>query len=370
MRKSWLALIFGLSVFALLGAECDTGGNIDDDKGPLPPRALAATPLLRTYYQTQQMPKEMRSIKIPEGDAFDPDELTLLFDMVGTDDRVEDVRVRLHIGAPPTPTQSLAEKIDLFGRVIAPDGTTSAWKHCDLATGDVVDMQAAISFMDEFDDIFAEGVWKLELRDPIKDNDGRALFRNATLRINNGEISALAGQPADGEIITHTAATGNFAAVPELNGGVFIHDFAVWGVENMLINTFTMTQSFSVNLITVTFTLLQRELSDSAANLRLLLIAPSGGYFLFTLTGLDPLAEANVFTGGLETEISYWSVVIEPSHYPSDGMPLYGEPSQGTWTLALADIEPDGNTFSLISDTSEVGSGPSLQLDLSGVSYP
>lgn len=375
MRRSWLALVFGLSLFALMGAECDTGGNIEDDKGPLPPRALAATPLLRTYYQTQHIPKNMRAIKIPEGDAFDPDELTLLFDMSG-DERVFDVRLRVTVGKP---LLIEGQDPDLFARIIAPDGTTSAWKEVPLASGTSYRFVPEITFLYEFDDIFSTGVWKVQLRDPIKDNDGRCLFRNATLRINNGEVSSLVGQPQDNETVLLTAATGKFGQIPEVKGGGFSGDFGVYGVENMLINKFTFTQSFSVQFLVVDLVVLPQFTGGNVANdLALLIIAPSGGYFMLPLT--DEIDDFDVTT---ERKMLYFHYVFGATQV-GEGFAFYGEPSQGTWYACLVDLTADGIVYDLMSDVADLeipeDPGPpiipavpapqGIQLTLIGSTYP
>lgn len=372
MRKSWLALVLGLSIFALMGADCDQGGNIEPDRGPLPPRALAATPLLRTYYQTQFIPKDMRPIKIPEGDAFSPDRLTLLFDM-GGDERVVDVRLRVTVGAPLTAKESTDP--DLFGRVIAPNGTASAWKQFDLKSGDLYYIQPEISFQYEFTDLFSTGVWKVELRDPIKDDDGRCLFRNATLRINGGEMSTLLGQPVASEAVTVTQTTGNYGVLPEIKGRIFDSDFGSFGVENMLINHFTFTQSFSVNSLRLQITLYGRVQSQVQQSVRILIIAPSGGYHMFSFGDLSPdsipLGEGDLF---------HYDVSLAPAFFPSESSPLFGEPSQGTWSVCVMDVQNEGNTIDLVWDTTLFDittvppatppNYPALTLSLAGVSYP
>ncbi len=241
----YILLAVLLTSFALLGAEC---GNNEPDEDPLPKRAGAATPFMRTYYQTQTFPRNMKAIKIPEGPDFEDDELSISFSM-GGNELVTDIDAGITVGGPGDPPL-----YDLQCRLISPTGVTSSWKEVDIATGDIYVPKAQVPFSYEFDGLNSTGKWKLELRDPIQDNDGRLYFRNATLRINDGESSTIRGTADNtSETITLSTAQSRFDILPESDGGSFTGDFGVFGVKKMLRNDFTFITSFSVRSVTLNF---------------------------------------------------------------------------------------------------------------------
>lgn len=331
-RLLLLGVVLGSVV--MLSASCDDN---DEDERPLPQRAPAATPLLRTYYLTQTTPKDMRAIKIPEGDAFDKDELTLEFQMAGNE-LVTDVEVGVTVGGGRNPVD-----YDLYMRLISPLGTASAWKPVDLATGDIYYPKQIVPFLYEFDGENSTGTWKVQLRDPIKDDDGRLLFRNATLRINDGEISTVRGLASNAnETASRDATQGRYDVLPEVWTTQFTGDFGYFGVNAMLLNQFTFTQSFSVRSLTLSFSLLQREEAKDE-DMIFLVMSPSGNYSFYQLG--DSGLSVDVGVGKLRS-VSY-------------GLPEFlGEPSQGTWTVALVDKKIDSNTFELrVNGPVDIGGG-------------
>lgn len=321
----YLLLAVLLTSFALLGAEC---GNNEPDEDPLPKRAGAATPFLRTYYQAQTFPKNMRAIKIPEGPEFEDDELTVKFGM-GGNELVTDIDVGLTVTGDRDPTA-----YDLYARLISPQGTVSAYKPVDIATGALIYKKVHIPFAYEFDNENSSGTWKLQLRDPIQDDDGRLRFRNATLRINDGESSTIRGLADNAnESVTLTAAEARYDVLREVDGGLFPFDFGKFGTNAMLMNTFTFTQSFSVRSAGIQFAIKSRDSSVPAENLMVMIMSPSGNY-----------SYGAAGSSSLEIEVGSVTYSTYTLQLPDD---LNGEPSLGTWTLALVDTKLDSNTMEL-----------------------
>lgn len=314
-----------LTSFALLGAEC---GNNEPDEDPLPKRAGAATPFMRTYYQTQTVPYQMRAIKIPEGPEFDDDELELNF-VMGGNELVTDIDVGISVGGENEP-----QGYDLFCRLISPTGVKSTWKPVDL-----LNEKNHIPFDYEFDNLNSSGKWKLQLRDPYQDNDGRLRFRNATMRINDGESSTIRGLADNAsETITLTSAQARFDVLSEVSAGAFKYDIGVFGVKRMLQNNFTFLTSFSVHSLTIQFALLADGSVPVDKDCLLLLMSPSGGYtmgptefFGSTTTPVD-VGDKKRYT---------FSLVLPLNE------DLFGEPSLGTWTLAFVDVSRDQKTIEL-----------------------
>lgn len=192
MHKDKLALLLLLTVFALLGADCRAPWEDDDVKErPLPQRAFASSPLLRAYYDMRTFPEEMRELKIPEGDDFDDEHLTVQFDMGGS---VSVTEVRTHLYLMP-PKSADFNDCELVVRCVAPDGTASAWKPLDVQQAATWQPQVEVSFLYEFDGINSDGTWRVQIKDYLGDGDGRCLFRNGSLHINRGESAALAAHP-------------------------------------------------------------------------------------------------------------------------------------------------------------------------------
>lgn len=312
-----------LTSFALLGAEC---GNNEPDEDPLPKRAGAATPFMRTYYQTLTFPRNMRAIKIPEGPEFDDDELTVKFAM-GGNELVTDIDLGLTVTGDRDPSA-----YDLYVRLISPQGTVSAYKPVDIATASLIYKKVHVPFAYEFDNENSTGTWKVQLRDPIQDDDGRLRFRNATLRINDGESSTIRGLADNAnETVTLTPAQARYDVLREVEGGVFPFDFGKFGTSAMLLNTFTFTQSFSVRSAGIQFAIKSNDSSSPSENLMVMVIAPSGNYS-YGAAGISPL---EIKVGS----VTYSSYTLQ---LPDD---LDGEPSLGTWTLALVDTKKDSNTM-------------------------
>ena len=325
----YMLLAVLLTSFALLGAQC---GPDQPDDDPLPKRAGAATPFMRTYYQTQTVPRSMAAVKIPEGPDFEDDELELTFSM-GGNELVTDMDVGLTVGGDQE-----AKIYDLYCRMVSPIGTTSAWKPVDLSF-----TKTHIPFSYEFDDENSSGKWKLQLRDPVKDNDGRLRFRNATLRINDGESSTIRGLANNAtETVTLTSTQVKLDVLREVNAGAFPADFCVFGVKKMLQNHFTFTTSFSVRSFQIDFSLLINKTVSLGKECLMLIMAPSGGYAFAPLESW----------GNLPTPIDFGPVALYQFSFAfANDIDLAGEPSLGTWTLALIDLKSDLKTMELTNDT-------------------
>jgi subtilisin-like proprotein convertase family protein len=325
----YLLLAVLLTSFALLGAQC---GPDQPDDDPLPKRAGAATPFMRTYYQTQTVPRSMQAVKIPEGTDFEDDELELTFSM-GGNELVTDMDVGLTVGG-----EQEAKVYDLYCRMVSPIGTKSAWKPVDLSY-----TKTHIPFSYEFDSENSSGKWKLQLRDPVKDNDGRLRFRNATLRINDGESSTIRGLANNAtETITLTSTQMKLDVLREVTAGAFPADFCVFGVKKMLQNNFTFTTSFSVRSFQIDFSILIDKSANVGKDCLMLIMAPSGGYAFGALEAW----------GSLPTATDLGSVALYQFSFAfANDIDLAGEPSLGTWTLALIDTKTDLKTMELTDNT-------------------
>jgi subtilisin-like proprotein convertase family protein len=360
MHKDRLILLLLLAAFVLVGASCDAPwDNDDDDKAPLPDRAFASTPLLRAYYNTNTMPKHMRSIKIPEGKKFDDNELTIEFQMGGT--AVVD-EVRTHLFIMPPAHKSL-EDVELQCRCIAPNGTRSAWKPVDASSSSTFDPQTEVLFLFEFIGLISDGTWRIQLRDPVADEDGRCLLRNASLHINKGEPNAPGGATSASE--TLDLATGRYGVLPQASGKREPFDPGHFGVGAMLRNEFTFAAAFTVRAFRLRFGLYVQDSHDETVDTILMLTSPTGNWLAFALP--DPADSVDFDTSKLL--VYDFTVGSLPN---SVLMNLNGEPSAGTWTLYMIDTKKDNNVAILTTDEANggfvVADGAELTLELIGVS--
>lgn len=365
MHKDKLALLLLLSVFALLGADCQAPWDEDDDEErPLPTRALASSPLLRAYYDTRTFPEEMRELKIPEGDDFDDDHLTVQFDMGGSA-TVEEVRTHLYL-MPPKGKEF--DEVELLCRCVAPNGTASSWKPLDIQQSSVWDPQVEVTFLFEFDGLSSDGTWRIQLKDYLEDDDGRCLFRNASLHINRGEQAGLGGTPNETQSLD--AASGNYSIIPEAQGVRQPLDIGWFGTGRMLANQFTFTgASFFVRSFTLTLSVYVRSGTEFDTRTNWVLVSPTGNWIAlgFPDTPTDEIT--------INDELALKTFTFTVGSTPAGPlMNLNGEPSAGTWTLYLVDTLKDNNTSELTTDQADstggviVPGGANLTLRLDGVS--
>lgn len=341
MRKNRLVLLLLLGSFALMGAECSTfGGDDDDDDPPLPDRAIASSPLLRAYYDTRTFPKGMKELKIPEDkDMLDEDgPLTVEFGMGGTA-TITSVHTHLMLSPPKSGT---FDNCELQCRCIAPNGTKSGWKVLDVELADEINLQAEVAFLFEFDGLISDGTWKIELKDAVDDNDGRCLFRNGSLHINQGM-----GTPggAANETQTLSAAVGLYGTLPEKSGSRMMLDIGAFGINAMLRNDFTFTTSFYVTSLTLRVSFYVNEGAAAETDAMFVLVSPSGNWLAggFPDDANEELEISSTLTLRTYT-LGIGSLTAGPL------MNLNGEPSAGTWSLYLADGKTDGNTMAVTTD--------------------
>ena len=216
MHKDRLILLLMLTVFVLLGADCQAPWDKDDEKErPLPDRALASHALLRAYYNTRTFPEEMRSIKVPEEGSKAQDEddyLSIEFGMGSA--TVEEIRVHWYLVPPQGKSM---DDCELLCRMVAPDGSKSSWKPVDTGPTDEFDPATQVDFLYEFDGIDSAGTWKAQIYDYVGDGDGRCLFRNASLHVNRGEPTGVGGSTSESDTVL--LANGNYGTIPEAPGG-------------------------------------------------------------------------------------------------------------------------------------------------------
>lgn len=362
MHKDRLILLLLLTGFLLLGAECQSPfDNKDDDKDPLPDRAFASSGLLRAYYDMRTMPRKMRELKIPEGDDFEDDELTIEFEMGGAA-TVDEVRTHLYL-MPPKGVS--LDDVELICRCIHPDSTASAWKPVDAGTSSTFDPQMEVSFQFEFDGKISDGKWKIQIKDYLEDDDGRCLFRNASLHINRGEAAGLGGSPNESQTLTETDPAARYGPLPEETGVREPFDVGHFGTSRMLLNEFTFTTSFFVQTIQLTFGLFVQDANDSKVDDIIMLVSPSGNWLAFSLP--DPIDEVDFDPDALK----YYDFTLG-SAANIFLMNLNGEPSAGTWSVYFVDTKKDSNIAILTTDQANGGAvtanGAEITLTLTGVS--
>lgn len=357
-RKDRVALLLLLTAFMLLGSKCNENPFKDDDeKKRLPDRALAASSLLRTYYDTRTFPKKMTNIKIPEGDNFDDDELTVEFDMGGTDP-VEVVTANMFIVGP---AGGIAD-VELEMRCIGPDGSKSSWLPFVVVFDDKLSAQAEMSFQFEFDHLAnSDGRWRIQLRDPVEDDDGRCLFRNGTLRINNGEPAGVGGNVNE----TQTPANPRYGTLAELKSYTsYVSDIGAVGVNDALRNDFTFTSTFYVRNVSFYLAFYRTNNAAPEEQLSILIVSPAGGWYLGALN-------FDTDVSGSSSTYIYNSATFALNYdEPGAFRPLRGEISSGTWSIYLWDNKKDNEIFILTEDvvtTPMMGSEPVVtgQMDIS-----
>lgn len=375
MRKDSLILLLMLAVFALIGADCS--GNEEDEEGDLPERALPSSPLLRAYYDARTIPRQMREVKIPEGQDDDEDEdseLTIEYEMLGAETVTE---VRTHFYLMPPGNRSF-DDVELIARCIAPDGDTkSAWKPVDVKIADIFDPQAEVSFLSEFDGLVSDGTWKIQIRDYIDDDDGRCLFRNGSLHINRGEAAGLGG--AATQTVFLDDATGIYGIVPEAEGKRAPLDMGWFGMEpqedsdgdefeHLLRNDFTFTTAFFVQTITLQASFYVNVGAEFESRTNWILVSPSGNWLALAF-GEDPIGTVDV-----SDEVKCVTYQLSVGSVPTGALlNLNGEPSAGTWSLYIVDTIKDNNTSTLTTDEADTGSSSilpgsgRLELTLDGI---
>jgi hypothetical protein len=354
MHKDRVILLLLVAMFGLASA-CDLPWESDDEEIRLPDRAAAATGLLRHYYDTRTFPRKMTPIKIPEGNSFDERQLTVEMPM-GGNVVVDQVRVRLYIIPPPGYDGS--QVVDLMTRVIAPDGTTSSWKMVDflldISAGDAdyfVDSAAEVIFLNDFKDtgspVMSDGLWRIQLRDPIDDGDGRCVFRNATLRINDALVP---GIPNSGNQTSTLALNeGPYEERLPFHRGIrSFGDIGTFGFNAPLRMDFEFTDTFQVHGYALTFTLRVRPDLDPEDEVYIAMITPSGGWVIGMLP--DPV---ETDTLGGEFADRYFTYVIAESAvspYIDSSFRFLGEPSAGTWHILLWTVRKDNLGYYLSKD--------------------
>lgn len=352
MRKDRLVLVLLLTSFALLGAECRSIGQKDDEDRNLPSRALAAGPLLRTYYDTATTPAGMYDIKIPEDkdDLNENGPLSVKFDMAGLT-VVDDVRCRLRIAPPESGKGSECE---IQCRIIGPDGTNSGWKDVDFATDDLINPGVEMIFLNEFDGLTSGGVWTIQLRDAVDDNDGRCVFRNGTLRINLGEEGSPAN-PAN-ETATLPVTSSSYTYIPEHRGVRDRGDWGHFGLNSRPLRAdfaFTGT-SFFVRSATLTISIFARDSIDITTDLYMLLVAPNGAWQFLRPEATSVSASFAYGSSKLYTlTFAFGGTAITGPSFA-----FRGQPSAGTWSLFLWDVEIDSNIMRLSRDELRIVSVP------------
>lgn len=351
MHKDRLILLLFLAGF-LFAAACDH----DDDEERRPDRAGAANPLLRHYFNTMTIPKHMTPIKIPEGDKFDDNELTLGFDMGGSE-IVDEVSIRLFLITPPNLHAEATP--DVEARVIAPNGTRSAWQWVDfIGPGGSEDTlalnpNAEVIYGNDFNGVNSSGRWDIELRDPVKDEDGRCVLRNATLRINGG---LPAGSTAGSTTATLALADGPYGLrLPERAAPRYIGDIGHFGVNGLMRLPFTVAASFAVRGVEIQFTVRASEGTDPNTEVWFCIVSPSGGWFL-PAVDLVPLETMDETSGVINQSWLTYNLSMSFNNPEIGGsFAFLGEPSAGTWNLLLWERNRDGNAIWLSPDEVQGG---------------
>ncbi|MHC4840930.1 MAG: hypothetical protein ACYTDT_08255 [Planctomycetota bacterium] len=343
-KKDRLAIVLFLAAFALVGAECTPIHNSDPDEKRLPDRAdISANGLVRSYYNTATTPSKMTGIKIPEGTKFEDDELTVELDMGGAV-AVTEARVRLNIQPPKSVSGG---EVEMQGRLIRPDGTIGSWQNLALKTGTTIKSQVELVYTNELDGGTTSGRWKVQLRDYVDDDDGRCLFRNATLILNLGGVVGSGGTT---EVATVSAAAGKFGSLPEVEGGRSTQDWGHVGTDRMLINEFTLTNAGICTGVTLSFSLKHSDSDDPLDNVQVIVIAPDGAWDTYTPD----------FTGGTVYELTGFFKISTGALGSSNGttslgnsFEFLGSPTSGVWTVGIWDSVVDSPKFEASPDSTD-----------------
>jgi hypothetical protein len=288
----------------------------------------------------------MRPLKIPEGKEVDGNNMLIREFEMGGGEAVTEVRVSLFLVPPGIGSNSEPE---VQVRVVAPDGTTSRWEEVDfiIDEGPLINHNAEVIFSADFDGVISTGTWQIQLRDPVADEDGRCLFRNATLRLNGG-------LPATATIGSETALfnllNGEYnrrmveIAAPRSQG-----DLGHLGAKKPLRMEFTFATAFNVTGFTLQFTVRSNPAVDVTLDLYICILSPSGGWLIGRGTPIETLNEGNVT----------WSTFSlgSTNTFPPIGnsFAFQGEPSAGTWSVLLWDAKDDQDAIYLSPDEVQAG---------------
>lgn len=339
-KKDRLAIVLLLAAFALMGAECTPIHKKNTEEKRLPDRAdISASGLVRTYYNTATTPKEMTELKIPEGTKFDDNELTVNFDMGGGATVVTDVRARLLL-APPKSGDALAPEIQ--GRIISPTGLAGAWQGLPYSlSSSTYDPQVQIAYTSTFDGELTGGTWKIQLRDPIDDDDGRMLFRNGTLVLNRGTVSTTPSLNSQGTV-TLDVNTTNWGILPETASPRSKADFGYVGIERASVFEFSIAGAAANGCTGLSYHMnIEMTSAGSEEDLSYVLMSPNGGWvssdfptpaISFDLPNGNKLVEFDILVNAGTTS---WG----------SGFPLLGADTSGTWTLAVWDNKVDNIVY-------------------------
>lgn len=362
MNRDRLTLLALISAFTLVAA-CELPWENEKEEKRLPDRAPAANGLLRHYYDTLTFPYEMTNIKIPEGDKFDEKEIKLNFPM-GGGEVIDDVRIRLYV----LPSGDLQEGFpDVQAKVIAPDGTASAWTEVSFisGTGDakIVDLNAELHFANEFDGVDSDGDWEIQLRDPIRDEDGRCILRNATLRLNLGLPG---GGTAGTETQTVALIDGPYGArLPELEAPRVKFDLGYIGTNKPLRFTFTFATSFNVQAFQLTWNIRSKLGGDASQDVFFYIISPSGGWWCPSTEAIAAASSLDDPSGGTTDKYSNFIFSMDRATIGiGDRFPFLGEPSAGDWVVLFFDNKKDGIGH-FYTDVDGVAPGALIELQLS-----
>ncbi|MCF6227312.1 MAG: hypothetical protein L3J82_01435 [Planctomycetes bacterium] len=337
-NKDRLAVVLLLASFALMGAECTLIHQKTAKEKRLPDRAdVSANGLVRTYYNTATMPSKMTDLKIPEGTSFDDNELTVNFEMGGGTTVVTDVRARLML-IPPKSGDALASEIQ--GRIISPTGLSGAWQDLPYSLeSDSYDPQVQLVYTSVFDGELTGGTWKIQLRDPVDDKDGRMLFRNGTLILNRGTASTTPALNSQGSV-TLDVNTTNWGVFPEINSPRAKADIGFVGIDRASIFEFSIAGAAVCTGLSYQMNV-EMTSAGSEEDLSYVLISPNGGWIMsdfptattsFTLPNGNKLAEFNIL---VNASTASWG----------SGFPLLGADTSGTWTLAVWDNKEDNIVY-------------------------
>jgi len=349
MRKDRLILLLLMTAFGLMAA-CDAPWDREKEEIRLPDRASPATALLRHYYDTRTFPRNMTRIKIPEGNDFDKKQLTVEMPM-GGNAVVQDVRIRLFILPPRKATGDSV--VDLMVRVISPEGTRSAWQMVDFfrePDGDAdiaIDASAEVIFLNEFNNELSDGLWRIQLRDPIDDNDGRCVFRNATLRINGGLVAGIPiGGSETADVPVNQDGSPYEQRLPTLRGKYIFGDLGDFGYNAPMRLDFEFSNTFQVTGYALQFTIRSSPGMTPEEDVYIALVTPSGGWVVGGVP--DPVETFDPGAGFT------WStfVISETAFVPfiSDSFRFLAEPSSGTWTLLLWSVNENNQGYFLSRD--------------------
>lgn|GEM_PF-6583066 len=184
----------------------------------------------------------------------------------GANDLVESVEVIVWLAGPPAESGQFEDNNPgIQYRLTSPQGTTTTFRpYGNTLRADSV--MNVLRFNALFDGENPAGIWKLEFWDPNDDGTEEARYINSVLRVNEGQLSTLSG----GAALTYEGFGDNLDWMTERATNSVIDP------SRHLVNTFNVPEVGFTDTVTMEFSIVSPTSGFDPANVRVMLIAPSG----------------------------------------------------------------------------------------------